>query len=261
MHFGAGCLGRMWPYYPKLWQIFSVDFRGISFYFRYIGVSSYGSHRNHCVHAYQQSDQTLSASVHNNVRIEQDSTRLEVCINFRNTMLMLLFQLIIRIIMLIIFIQIFYLCVLCLPLKRLSQAVVLSFTQMSCFNIYVPLLLRLANDVEENPEPTVYDVVDPSKTMSADFSKGNARIFGQNAGKQCVAMFLTSIVHSHLTNVNAWDFSFLNFMLRAGNSLYTCISSSINKDFLLLTDVPEMASVSDKIYLQYSVIHVVVICL
>ena len=86
-------------------------------------------------------------------------------------------------------------------------------------------------------------------------------MFGQNAGKQCVAMSLTAIVHSHLTNVNAWDFSFLNFMLRAGNSLYTCISSSINKDFLLLTDVPEMASVSDKIYLQYSVIHVVVICL
>ena len=73
--------------------------------------------------------------VHNNVRIEQDSTRLEVYINFYNTMLMLLFQLIITIIILIIFIQIFYLCVLCLPLKRLSQPyksfsqVVLSFTQ------------------------------------------------------------------------------------------------------------------------------------
>ncbi len=46
-----------------LWQIFSVDFRGISFYFRYIGVSSYCSHRDHCVHADQQSDQILSASV------------------------------------------------------------------------------------------------------------------------------------------------------------------------------------------------------
>ena len=62
MHFGAGCFGRMWPYYQKLWQIFSVDFRGIFFYFRYIGVSSYCSHRDHCVHADQQSDQTLSAS-------------------------------------------------------------------------------------------------------------------------------------------------------------------------------------------------------
>ena len=66
-------------------------------------------------------------------------------------------------------------------------------------------------------------------------SKFSSRgMFGQNAGKQCVAMSLTAIVHSHITNVNAWDFSFLNFMLRAGNSLYTCISSSINKNFLLL---------------------------
>ena len=62
MHFGAGCLGRMWPYYPKLWQIFSLGFRGIFFYFGYIGVSSYCSHRDHCVHADQQSDQTLSPS-------------------------------------------------------------------------------------------------------------------------------------------------------------------------------------------------------
>ena len=62
MHFGTGCLGRMWPYYPKLLQIFSVDFRGCFFYFRYIGVSSYCSHRDHCVYADQQSDQTLSAS-------------------------------------------------------------------------------------------------------------------------------------------------------------------------------------------------------
>ena len=46
----------------QLWQIFSVDFRGIFFYFRYIGVSSYCSHRDHCVHVDQQSDQTLSAS-------------------------------------------------------------------------------------------------------------------------------------------------------------------------------------------------------
>ena len=53
----------MWPYYPKLWQIFSVDFRGIFFYFRYIGLV-------HIVLAGtivftlhdQQSDQTLSAS-------------------------------------------------------------------------------------------------------------------------------------------------------------------------------------------------------
>ena len=197
--------------------------------------------------------------VHNiNVRVKQNSTHHEACINSRSTMLML-FQLFIRIVILIVFIRIFYLCMLCLPLKRLSEPyknfsqVVLPFTQKSCYNIYVPLLLRLANDVEENPGPTVYDVVDPNKTISADFSQGNGRKFGQNAGKQCVAMSLTAIVHSHITNINSWDFSFLNFILHAGNNLYTCISSSINKNFLLLTDVPEMVSVSDKIYhLQYS---------
>ena len=134
----------------------------------------------------------------------------------------------------------------------MSEVIVL-FTQMSCYNVYVPLLLRMANDVEVNPGPTVYDVVDPSKTICADFSQSNTRKFGQNAGKQCVAMSLTAIIHNQITNVNAWDSSFLNVVLFAGNSLYTCINKSTNKTFLLLTDVPEMLSVSDKIYyLQYS---------
>jgi hypothetical protein len=30
----------------------------------------------------------------------------------------------------------------------------------------------MANDVEENPGPTIYDVVDPTKTICADFSQG-----------------------------------------------------------------------------------------
>ena len=61
--------------------------------------------------------------------------------------------------------------------------------------MYVPLLLRMANDVEENPGPTIYDVVDPiSKTICADFGQGNTKKFNQNAGKQYVAMFLTAII-------------------------------------------------------------------
>ena len=58
---------------------------------------------------------------------------------------------------------------------------------MSCYNVYVALLLRMANDVEENPGPTIY-VVDPSKTICADFGQGNTKNFNQNAGKQCVVM-------------------------------------------------------------------------
>ena len=60
--------------------------------------------------------------------------------------------------------------------------------------VYVALLLRMANDVEENPGPTLYDIVDPNKTICADFSQSNARKFGHNADKQCVAMSLTAIV-------------------------------------------------------------------
>jgi hypothetical protein len=48
---------------------------------------------------------------------------------------------------------------------------------MSGYIVYVPLLLRMANDVEENPGPTIYDVVDPTKTICADFSQGNTKSF------------------------------------------------------------------------------------
>ena len=102
--------------------------------------------------------------------------------------------------------------------------------------VYVSLLLRMANDVE-NPRPTLYDIVDPSKTICADFSQSNARKFGHNAGKQCVAMSLTAIVQTQVTDITTWDSSFLNTILSAGNNLYTYIHNSVNHDYLLLSDV------------------------
>ena len=62
---------------------------------------------------------------------------------------------------------IFYPSVIYLPTKSLTEQyknfsqVLVSFTRMSCYNVYVPLLLRMANDVEEYLRPTIYDVVDP----------------------------------------------------------------------------------------------------
>ncbi|CAB3992941.1 ATP-dependent DNA helicase PIF1 [Paramuricea clavata] len=110
----------------------------------------------------------------------------------------------------------------------------------------------MANDVEENPGPTTCDVVDPTKTICADFSQGNTKKFQQNAGKQCLAMSLTAIIYSHITNANAWDSTVLNSILCAGNNLYSFISNSVNKSYLLLIDVPEMVSVFDGIYcMQY----------
>jgi hypothetical protein len=136
-------------------------------------------------------------------------------------------------------------------LKRFNQVIVL-FTQMSGYIVYVPLLLRMANDVEENPGPTIYDVVDPTKTICADFSQGNTKKFRQNAGKQCLAMSLTAIIYNHITNANEWDSTILNSILCAVNNLYSFISNSVKKSYLLLTDVPEMVSVFDGIYcMQY----------
>ena len=43
------------------------------------------------------------------------------------------------------------------------------------------LLLRLSNDVEENPGSTISDIVDCSYTIHANFNQGND-VFGSNAG-------------------------------------------------------------------------------
>ena len=45
---------------------------------------------------------------------------------------------------------------------------------MVSYHVYVPLLLRLANDVEKNPGPiNIYDIVDHSFTVRAGFNQGN----------------------------------------------------------------------------------------
>ena len=119
----------------------------------------------------------------------------------------------------------FYLNVFYLPcLKRLIHKYELNhevnvwFAQMMCY--HASLLLKLSNDVEENPGPTtINEIVDFTQTISADFSQSDPR-FCQNSGKQCVAMSLTSIVYNSIVCVNIWDRSTMNTILIAGNSLY-----------------------------------------
>ena len=50
------------------------------------------------------------------------------------------------------------------------------------------------DDVGGNPGPTIFHIIDPATTMSADSSQGNEAIFDVNAGKQCVAVSLTAII-------------------------------------------------------------------
>ena len=65
-------------------------------------------------------------------------------------------------------------------------------------NVYIPLLTRQANDVEENLSSTIFDIIDPTTFVSADSSQGNEAIFAVNAGKQCVAMSLTAIMYHQI---------------------------------------------------------------
>ena len=44
---------------------------------------------------------------------------------------------------------------------------------MMCYNVYMPLLLRLSNDVEENRGPSIFEIANPNNTVCADFSQGN----------------------------------------------------------------------------------------
>ena len=134
---------------------------------------------------------------------------------------------------------------------KIWNEVMFWFTRMICYNVYIPLLMRQANDVEENPGPTIFDVINPLRTVSADYSQGNEALFGENAGKQCVAMSLTAIIYHQIEHISVWT---LNNILTIGNNLYISIRQSVQaNDLLLLTDVPCVVSLYNKVYtLQYS---------
>ena len=53
---------------------------------------------------------------------------------------------------------------------------------------------KLCTDIEKNPGPSVY--VDATKTIYAPYCQGNVAVFGENAGKRCVAMNLCALIYS-----------------------------------------------------------------
>ena len=128
------------------------------------------------------------------------------------------------------------------------------FSQMIFYNAYIPLLVRQANDVKEDPGHTIVDVIDPTRTICADYSQGNEVLFGENAGMQCVAMSLTAIIYLQIGDINLWTSSTLYNILTIGNNLYISIRCSVQtNDYLLLTDVLCIVSIYNKVYtLQYS---------
>lgn len=69
----------------------------------------------------------------------------------------------------------------CWRIQNVERSEVLVHTN-DLYNIYIPLIIRQANDVEENPGPTIFDAIDPATTVCADYSQGNESLFEENAG-------------------------------------------------------------------------------
>ena len=67
-------------------------------------------------------------------------------------------------------------------------------------------------------------------------------------GKQCVAMSLSTLIFKYITNIYNWHSADLNTILSHRNCIYNCIKVSVKKYFLLLTDIPNMVYLDDKIY-------------
>ena len=67
-------------------------------------------------------------------------------------------------------------------------------------------------------------------------------------------MSLTAIIYHQIEHISEWTSSTLNNILTIGNNLYISIRYSVlANDYLLLTDVPCIVSLYNKVYtLQYS---------
>ena len=109
---------------------------------------------------------------------------------------------------------------------------------------------NLSRDIEKNPGPT--QIIDPSKTIHAPYSQGNVDVFGPNAGQQCVAMSLCSLIYNY-SNRSINDTEDLVQIMNIGNELYSALSRSSRQTYLLLTELPTMATVLNTNYqLEFS---------
>ena len=85
----------------------------------------------------------------------------------------------------------------------------------------------LSRDIEKNPGPYPYTVIDPNKTIFAPYSQGNVGLFGQNAGRQCVAMSMCTLIYNHRSAIMCSG-DLVNIM-DTGNELYSILSRLYNQ--------------------------------
>ena len=81
--------------------------------------------------------------------------------------------------------------------------------------------------MEENPAPTISDIISPMRTVSADYSQGNEALFCEHDGKQCIAISLTAIFYHQKEHISEWFSSTLNNILTIGNNLIVPVRYSV----------------------------------
>ena len=92
---------------------------------------------------------------------------------------------------------------------------------------------------------------DPSKTIAAPYSQGNELVFGQNAGQQCVAMSLFSLIYNNKQGISSAND--LIRIMNIGNQFYLSLSQLARQSYLMRTELPTMLNVLDTDYqLEYS---------
>ena len=79
---------------------------------------------------------------------------------------------------------------------------------------------KLSRDIGKDPGPSI--CVDPNKTTVASYIQGNKLVFGQNAGQQCVAMSLCSLIYNSTQGISSAND--LVQIMDIGNQLYSILS-------------------------------------
>ena len=57
--------------------------------------------------------------------------------------------------------------------------------------------------IETSPGPPIHSI-DPTQTIKAPYSQGDVMYFGENAGKQCVAMSLSALIYNKIKGIHTY---------------------------------------------------------
>ena len=95
-----------------------------------------------------------------------------------------------------------------------------------------------------------YKLSRDNKTIIAPYSQGKL-VFGQNAGQQCVAMSLCSLIYNDTQGISSAND--LIQIMNIGNQLYSSLSRLARQAYLMQSELPTALNVFDSAYqLEYS---------